>query len=173
MSRLAVLNPSLSHAPAHAAAYRFAAAALGPMRLSALLAGWAPLGFSIATVFLFAGPHNWAEARYFLTRLPARWGKLRGFCLFGSGGVVGLWGCFQADYPLTRDAVEHWAAGVEAYFDAAGDGPAPLLADRPIATCEAVRAYDPGLHELVDETMAYRRHVDWRARPVRQAAGPR
>ena len=44
---------------------------------AALLAGWLPLGFSIVTVFLFAGPHNWIEARYFLTRLPARWGRLR------------------------------------------------------------------------------------------------
>jgi hypothetical protein len=71
-----------------------------------------------------------------------------------------------------RDAVEYWAAGVEASFDAAGDGPAPLHADRPIATREALRAYDPGLYELVDETMAHRGHVDWRVRPVRQA-GPR
>ena len=35
----------------------------------ALLAGWAPLGVSIVTVLLFAGPHNWMEARYFLTRM--------------------------------------------------------------------------------------------------------
>jgi hypothetical protein len=57
---------------------------------AALLAGWAPLGFSIVTVFLFAGPHNWLEARYFLTRLPGRWGKLRPFFLISFAGIFGL-----------------------------------------------------------------------------------
>jgi alpha-glucosidase len=61
-----------------------------------------------------------------------------------------------------RDRVEYWAAGVEAYFDAAGECPAPHLADRPITTREALRAYDPGLYALVDETMAYKGRVDWR-----------
>jgi predicted metalloprotease with PDZ domain/dipeptidyl aminopeptidase/acylaminoacyl peptidase len=67
-----------------------------------------------------------------------------------------------------RSRAEYWAAGVEAYFDAAGDNPAPNLADRPINTREALRAYDPDLYALVDETMAFRGHVDWRYRP----AGP-
>src|SRR5262249_55753126 len=57
---------------------------------AALLSGWTPILFSIATVFLFAGPHNWLEARYFLTRLPARWGKLRPFFLFAFGGLFAL-----------------------------------------------------------------------------------
>jgi alpha-glucosidase len=61
-----------------------------------------------------------------------------------------------------RDHVEYWAAGVQAYFDAAGEVPAPHLADRPITTREALKAYDPELHALVDETMAYKEHVDWR-----------
>jgi len=64
-----------------------------------------------------------------------------------------------------RDPVEYWAAGVEAYFDAAGEGQAPNLADRPIVTREALKAYDPELYALVDETMAYRGHVDWRFQP--------
>jgi alpha-glucosidase len=72
----------------------------------------------------------------------------------------GLWKGTAAD----RDRAEYWAAGVEAYFDAAGDGPAPHGADRPITTREALRGYDPGLFALVDETMAYREHVDWRVR---------
>src|ERR671926_223717 len=50
----------------------------------------APLAFSMVTVFLFAGPHNWAEARYFLGRLPARAGKLFGFFAFSFAGIVGL-----------------------------------------------------------------------------------
>jgi len=61
-----------------------------------------------------------------------------------------------------RDRVDYWVAGVEAYFDASGDGQAPNLADRPITTREALKAYDPDLFALVDETMAYKEHVDWR-----------
>lgn len=68
----------------------FAGAALLLALAAALLAGWAPLRFSIVTVFLFAGPHNWLEARYFLTRLPARWGRLRNFFLLAFGGMFGL-----------------------------------------------------------------------------------
>jgi hypothetical protein len=61
-----------------------------------------------------------------------------------------------------RHRREYWAAGVEAYFDAVGETPAPNGADRPITTREALRAYDPDLYALVDETMAYTGHVDWR-----------
>lgn len=64
--------------------------------------------------------------------------------------------------PAARDRVEYWAAGVEAYFDAAGAGFPPQGADRPITTREALKVYDPGLFELVDQTMAYWEHVDWR-----------
>jgi hypothetical protein len=63
-----------------------------------------------------------------------------------------------------RDRFEYWAAGVAAYFDAAGAGTAPNGADRPITTREALNAYDPGLYALVDETMAYKERVDWRIR---------
>jgi hypothetical protein len=72
----------------------------------------------------------------------------------------GLW----KGTPAGRSRVEYWAAGVEAYFDAAGDNPAPNLADRPVITREALKAYDPDLFALVDETMAYREHVDWRVK---------
>lgn len=57
---------------------------------AALLAGWVPIIFSIVTVFLFAGPHNWLEARYFLSRLPARWGRLTPFFAFAFAGMFGL-----------------------------------------------------------------------------------
>jgi hypothetical protein len=72
----------------------FALTALGVAVAAAVLAGWAPLRFSIVTVFLFAGPHNWLEFRYFLTRMPARWGRLRGFFLVAFGGILGLTGAF-------------------------------------------------------------------------------
>jgi hypothetical protein len=65
--------------------------------------------------------------------------------------------------PAARDRIEYWTAGVEAYFDAAGTGYPPHNADRPITTRRALRGYDPGLYALVDETMAYRERVDWRA----------
>jgi hypothetical protein len=80
--------------------------------------------------------------------------------IYDAAHARGLWKGTPAD----RDRVEYWAAGVEAYFDAAGDGPAPHLADRPITTREALRAYDPDLYALVDETMAYKGHVDWRVK---------
>jgi hypothetical protein len=72
----------------------------------------------------------------------------------------GLW----KGTPAGRDHAAYWAAGVEAYFDAAGDSPPPDLADHPVSTREALKAYDPELYALVAETMAYRGHVDWRYR---------
>lgn len=55
--------------------------------LSAILASWAPLQFSIVTVFLFAGPHNWFELRYFLSRLPVRFGRSRNFFVVAFAGI--------------------------------------------------------------------------------------
>src|SRR5262245_19469265 len=74
----------------------FALAALAVAAASALLAGWLPLGLSTVTVFLFAGPHNWLEFRYFLTRLPGRLGKLRRFFLTAFAGIVSLTVAFAA-----------------------------------------------------------------------------
>lgn len=54
---------------------------------AALLATWLPLQVSIITVFLFAGPHNWFEFRYFLMRLPARFGKSRKFFVTAFVGI--------------------------------------------------------------------------------------
>src|SRR2546421_12088583 len=85
-----------SAGPAFGAGILPALAVLGLAGSAALLAGWAPLAFSIVTVFLFAGPHNWAEARYFLGRLPARAGKLWVFFLTSFVGVVGLTAAFAA-----------------------------------------------------------------------------
>jgi hypothetical protein len=80
--------------------------------------------------------------------------------LYEEARAAGLWQGTTA----ARDRGEYWATGVEAYFDAAGPGQPPHGADRPITTREALRAHDPALFALVDETMAYREHVDWRAR---------
>lgn len=77
------------------------------MSLSCLLAGWFPVGFSMATVFLFAGPHNWLEARYMLTRMPGRWGALRPYFLVALTGVLGLTAAF-AGLPRVASAC-HWS----------------------------------------------------------------
>jgi hypothetical protein len=63
-----------------------------------------------------------------------------------------------------HDRVAYWAAGVLAYFDAAGHDAAPHDAPHPIAARETLQKYDPALYDLVHETMAYAGHVDWRAR---------
>ena len=54
---------------------------------SAVLASWLPLQVSIVTVFLFAGPHNWFELRYFLMRLPVRFGRSRNFFITAFVGL--------------------------------------------------------------------------------------
>jgi hypothetical protein len=75
--------------------------------------------------------------------------------------------------PAARGGADLWAAAVEAYFDAAGPGLPPNGADRPVTTREALKAYDPDLYALVDETMAYAGRIDWRAdrRATRPAGG--
>jgi hypothetical protein len=78
----------------------------------------------------------------------------------------GLWKGTAA----ARDRIEYWTAGVEAYFDATGDGQPPNLADRPITSREMLKAYDADLYALVNETMAYTEHVDWRFK--RHGSGP-
>lgn len=57
---------------------------------SAMFATWLPLQFSMLTVFLFAGPHNLLEFRYFLTRLPVRFGRSRDFFLLAFSGIFVL-----------------------------------------------------------------------------------
>jgi hypothetical protein len=57
---------------------------------SALLASWLPLQVSLVTLFLFAGPHNWFELRYFLLRLPVRFGRSRAFFLTAFAGIFSL-----------------------------------------------------------------------------------
>ncbi len=73
----------------------------------------------------------------------------------------GLWKGTAA----VHNRVEYWAEGVVAYFDATGQEAAPNDASHPIGTREALQAYDPALCALVNETMAYDGHVDWRYRP--------
>jgi hypothetical protein len=78
--------------------------------------------------------------------------------LFEDAMNKGLW----RGTPATQGRVEYWAAGVEAYFDAAGAGYAPTDTPRPITTREMLKTYDPELFTLIDETMLYGNHQDWR-----------
>lgn len=70
----------------HAAAFGLCVVVLAVA--ASALAGLAPIGFSIATVFLFAGPHNWMEARFFLSRMPSRWHRLGVYFSIGIAGVL-------------------------------------------------------------------------------------
>lgn len=65
----------------------FAVMIIAGALVSAGLASWLPLQLSIVSVFLFAGPHNWFEARYFLMRLPARFGRSRNFFIVAFSGI--------------------------------------------------------------------------------------
>jgi len=68
----------------------FAMAVIASLLLSAAFASLLPLQFSVVTVFLFAGPHNYFEFRYFLTRLPVRFGKSRNFFIVAFAGIGSL-----------------------------------------------------------------------------------
>ena len=57
-----------------------------------------------------------------------------------------LWG-------TTSDKAQYWVRGVQAYFDAGAAS---------ATTREQLKAYDPDLSALVEETMAYTDHQDWR-----------
>jgi len=105
--------------------------------------------------------------------------------LYDDAMTKGLW----KGTPAARGRTEYWVAGVEAYFDAAGLSYPPtepvrhavrleekddagdaktieiVAGNRPINTREALKAYDPLLYALVDETMLYNGHQDWRYKP--------
>ena len=70
---------------------------------SAAFASLLPLQLSIVTVFLFAGPHNWFELRYFLMRLPVRFGRSRNFFLTAFVGL-GVLTLVYVSLPLVYNA---------------------------------------------------------------------
>ena len=74
----------------------FAVILVASAGVSAALASWLPLQVSILTVFLFAGPHNWFELRYFLMRLPARFGRSRNFFAVAFAGIFLLTAAYLA-----------------------------------------------------------------------------
>lgn len=77
---------------------------------------------------------------------------------FENATEAGLWKGTSGGH----DRVAYWTKGVLAYFDAAGQDHPPDDTAHPIGTRERLRDYDPGLYDLVHETMAYGGRVDWR-----------
>jgi hypothetical protein len=77
---------------------------------------------------------------------------------FEAALAKGLWKGAAA----VHDPASYWATGVTAYFDGGGQTAAPHDAKHPISTRDALQQYDAELFALVDETMAYNGHVDWR-----------
>lgn len=104
-----VASPA-ARVPGLALACGFVALAVG----AAVLSGLLPVAFAFATVFLFAGPHNWFEARYALGRLPARTGKLWGFFLVSALGIVGLSAAYAA-LPAAMDYFSDADLGMSFY----------------------------------------------------------
>jgi hypothetical protein len=89
MSRLALAPSQPIDLDAHGGRL-LAAGSVALATLAALLAALVPVTFSIAVVFVCAGPHNWMEARYALARIPPRLGRLRPFFLLALVGIIGL-----------------------------------------------------------------------------------
>lgn len=69
-------------------AHLFLGAFLFSCAVGAALIASFPLQLSIVTIFLFAGPHNLMEFRYFASRMPLRWGRSRTFYSVGICGVL-------------------------------------------------------------------------------------
>jgi len=80
--------------------------------------------------------------------------------LFEAATGKGLWKGTAAG----QNRGDYWAGGVLAYFDATGQDAAPEGAPHPISTREALKEYYPELYALVNQTMAYDGHEDWRLR---------
>jgi hypothetical protein len=76
----------------------FAGAFLVSCATAAALIASFPLQLSIITIFLFAGPHNLMEFRYFASRMPVRWGRSRTFYIVAIGGVTVLTAAYLTLY---------------------------------------------------------------------------
>ncbi len=85
--------------------------------------------------------------------------------LYTEASGKGLW-----KGTAVHDRADYFTEGVLAYFDAIGQEMPPNDAPHGITTREALKQYDPALFELVNKTMAYDGHVDWR---LQRSAGAR
>ena len=92
MQELHVQRHELTSAHALLAGFLLASAA------GAAVIGSFPLEASIVTIFLFAGAHNFMEFRYFVARMPLRWGRSRLYYTVGIGGVIVLAAAYLSIY---------------------------------------------------------------------------
>ncbi|MBK7394325.1 MAG: hypothetical protein IPI64_13670 [Chloracidobacterium sp.] len=93
-------------------AHYFLMAFVASCAVAAVLIGSFPLQASIATIFLFAGFHNFMEFRYFAARMPLRWGRSRLFYSVGIGGVIVLAAVYLTLYFASGNwlwSLESWA----------------------------------------------------------------
>ena len=74
----------------------------------AALVGVFPLQLSIISVFLFAGAHNLTEFRYFVARMPVRWGRSKLYYTVGIGGVIALTAFYLTIYFMSGNWL--WSA---------------------------------------------------------------
>ncbi|MBV9214562.1 MAG: hypothetical protein JO053_00155 [Acidobacteria bacterium] len=84
---------------------------LAACAIGATVIGAFPLQLSIATIFLFAGIHNFMEFRYFAARMPVRWGRSKLYYTAGIGGVAVL----TAGYLTLYFANDNWLWGVDSW----------------------------------------------------------
>ena len=103
------------------------ALAAGFVTCAALLASAAPVTVGAWSVFLFAGPHNWMEARYFASRLPVRWGRELAFFLAAIAGVcvLAVWRTMEGG-PWWHSALAAWLVLLWRLRGHAADGAAAL-----------------------------------------------
>lgn len=89
--------------------------------VAAFLIGSFPLQLSIITIFLFAGPHNLMEFRYFAARMPVRWGRSKLYYSVGIGGVVALAASYLTLYFASGNwmwSAESWQIYVSVWYTA-------------------------------------------------------
>ncbi len=90
-------------------AHVFLVAFVSVCAVAAFVIGSFPLQMSIATIFLFAGIHNFMEFRYFATRMPLRWGRSKLYYSVGISGVIVL----AATYLTLYFASGNWLWSIE------------------------------------------------------------
>lgn len=94
-------------------AHVFAGVFVAACAASAILIGSFPLQLSIVTIFLFAGPHNLMEFRYFAARMPVRWGRSKTYYSVAIFGVLLLTLAYLTIYFASGNwlwSLESWAA---------------------------------------------------------------
>jgi hypothetical protein len=81
-----------------ASSHVFLASFILACAIAAAVIGSFPVAMSIATIFVFAGVHNFMEFRYFAARMPVRWGRSKLYYSVGIGGVLFLVAAYVSLY---------------------------------------------------------------------------